>query len=334
MSNSTNSNLIHGFSNYKSLSNFFQNLAQDLKSKGECNLGGHTLLERFCEADGVTDRRTIKAMFDKIDNPFLSVKCLESLYSIWQESNNESFLNEFFDNNSTKKIRYLEKHSAFSISTPIDEIVFGETKKYIESPEKINKNAKKYFVINVGDIHSESPIEDKSYTSNDFFSCLGYFKTVLDMYLNNNYLDSINDSTFLNIIKENSHVKNAISEHWELTNKNKWTDDEIIDQLNSIFTFEREISPDLINRFRDHFNQHLYFNIKSYDNETAYDNHLGYVQNDTEEPYLFFKDAINRISKPECDGDFLIYIESVDEKIDININIYNIEKLKELDYIT
>jgi hypothetical protein len=350
----SNSKLIHGFSNYKEISSFFQNLAQDMKSNGQCNLGGNALLEKFCKADGISDRRTLKYMFDKIENPFIDVKNLNDLEKILgnykgdflANTENEAKIDAFFGNTSYNHFSilneptYNDKHKCFYAETPIGYILFGEAAKAPYFSKHINTKGNKYFVtINSNPIAGEDCqlMDDLTLVSSDFEECVQHVKSLINKYMNSSYLNFISDDLFFTTITNDLDITNCIKNHWDNTNGLDWIDEAIIKIIKTIFTFEREISPTLMNKFREHFNQPLHFQVVSYDGETAYENDLGHILNDDGESYLFFKDAINSTSMYECKSDnedgLLIYIESDDKKIEINVNIDNIEKLQKLNYI-
>lgn len=64
------SKLINGFKTYESISEFFNNVSEEMIKNGECNLNGNILLDRFCKVDGIKDALTIKSIFDEEKKSF------------------------------------------------------------------------------------------------------------------------------------------------------------------------------------------------------------------------------------------------------------------------
>ena len=346
----SNSKLINGFSDYKTLSNFFQNLAQEMRDNGECNLGGNALLERFCKADGTSDRRTIKGMYDKIENPFMGVKSISDLEKVLGDFQGEFLGNsegkdktdDFFGNKSHNHFsilndpNYEEDHKCFYAETPIGHILFGEIAKAPYFSKHLNTGNSKYFVTIDGNpmVGEECELMDNmTLISSNFEKCVNHVKKLVNQFMNPSYLDVIDDDSFFTEIINDFRITECITSHWQNTNGLDWIDSEIIKIIKSIFSFDRKIDPKLMGRIIEHFNQHVGFNIVSYDGETAYENNLG--ENINDEEYAFYKDAISDITMSEIKGsdDYIFVIESSDKKKEITVTIDNIKELKESQYI-
>jgi hypothetical protein len=324
MSNSTNSNLINGFSDYKILSNFFQNLAQDLKSRGECKLGGHTLLERFCEADGVVDRRTIKAMFDKIENPFIDIKSYDDLNDLVVKNDYDfTILDSFFENNNFNHIEFFgepnydEPHECFFAESPLGQILFGEVEKAPYFSKHIKTNGKKYFVtIDRNTMVGENCelLYSKTFVSDDFGQAVAHMKLLINNCLNKNYLNSITDDEFLHAITHDSEIKEMMESHWEETDKADWKDEEIIPAIKEIFNFERKISNELFKEIKKYINQHMFFDVTGYKTIKEFEDCSGDYGDDLGSGYYFYKDAYNEITEEELNEYAIIWIRSSDSE--------------------
>jgi hypothetical protein len=319
------SQLINGFTNYKSLSELFQKVAQDMKKDGECILGGNSLLERFCKADGTSDRRTIKDMFDKIENPFIKVKSYNDLNKMLIENNYDfSILDYFFENNSSHNIEILgepnydERHECFFVMSHFGHIIFGEVEKAPYFSKHIKTNGKKYFVSIDSNTMVDADCEilhSKTFVSDDFFSAVEHMKLLLNNSLNDDYLDLMSDDDFLHVIKNSRDILEMMDEHWEETNKSNWKDEEIIPAIKEICDFNRKISDEIFKEIKEYINQYMFFSVTGYNTLEEFEDtsHAGCDNgDDLGNGYYFYKDAHKSITKEELDKYAILWIRSHD----------------------
>lgn len=188
------SKLINGFKTYESISEFFNNVAEEMIKNGECNLNGNVLLDRFCKVDGIKDALTIKSIFDEKKNPLNFVKSYNELKELIVKNNyNYSLLDKFFENESDEKFSILvepnfdEDHECFCIPSPIGHIIFGEFKKAPYFSKHINKKEKLYFVTidKIAMVGEDCElIQEKTFVTDIFELAAKYTKMLVNTHLN------------------------------------------------------------------------------------------------------------------------------------------------------
>ena len=329
-----NSNLINGFTDYKALSAFFQNVAKKMKDDGECNLSGNTLLERFCEQDGVSNRRTIKDMFNEVNlkKTLENINSYSDLIQLLKENNNDfKLINTYFENKSEYDFglldapRYYNKpQEYFYISTDIGDIIFGEVEKAKYFSRNIKTEYKYFVAIDNSKIKSDR-FEIKTLRTNDFHLAISRLRKLVNRYRNTNYLDNINDSTFVQIIRSDDKILAIMKERWETNGGNGFTDAEIIPILKTVMPFKRKISNEMFQEIKTYLNCHLYFRVSGYKDFETFEKR----SSDNGLIYTFEFEAMELINKELLDKYEYIWIRSFDNKITSFITKENYQEILE-----
>jgi hypothetical protein len=330
------SNLIHGFSDYKSLSAFFQKASQEMKSKGQCNLGGNALLELFCKLDGSSNRRTIKNIFKY---KYKDINSYEDLNKLIADNNYDfTILDTYFENKSDESFsileedNYNESHECFYISTPIGDILFGEVEKAKYFSKHIETKGKKYFIT-----IDENPMVDeecelikkKTYTTDCFSSAIKIVRSLVDSTLNENYLNEIDDLHFLQLIRCDDDILELMLKHWKKTKGTPFKDNEIIPLIKKVLTFNREIPVEIFIEIRKYLNQHLFFSIVGYNTVKDFKNNSHDNSYKLADDFYFYFEALDYITPQLFITYDCFYIQSHDLQVSELITKENYdEKIK------
>lgn len=265
--------LINGFSSYQEATTFFQNISQKLKQDGVCNIGGNVLLDRFCEQDGITNRRVLKNSYlsDGFNTDFNKLSNLNDIENIVSKYDKT---NVFINNSQGSMIRFFkeelnhENNDFMFIKSGVKTIVFG-----------IKKNApfyktwlgdKAFFILTT--THDGIKTKKESlYETDSEEKLISVVKKILDRELNPNFYTEMDDDHFLQYVRMNKNIMTLINQRRidKILSRGEFYfyEKEIREVINAEISSKKVIGKHLFTLVWDYFNQTEFLSVIAFQNE-------------------------------------------------------------------